>query len=272
MSVTGTPGTVAAEVPVTAATPHVVVMTAFLNIRTGPGINYTVLGRAVAGNILPILGRTDDGAWYQVQSPFGDGWVNAAYVITRNEFGASPVTEQSAAGASVSGPIGVVSTGALNLRSGPGPQYTDLGTLAAGEEGRIIGRSSDWGWWLLETRLGNGWASSRYILVRGDTSLVPFVEPGGVSTPTDGQGGGAAPAPELTGPFALVATGALHIRSGPNVAFSSIGSVAAGTEMPILGQSADLGWWLVQSPFGNGWVSKAYVIAKGDLSQVPVSQ
>lgn len=272
MSVTGTPSPVESSVPVTAAAPYGVVAAAFLHVRTGPGINYTSLGRVESGNILPIVGRSADGAWYQVETVHGVGWVSAGYIIPRNEYGASPVTEQSAAGASVSGPVGIISTGALNLRSGPGPQYTDIGTLAGGEQGRIIGRSSDWGWWLLETRLGNGWASSRYILVRGDTSLVPSVAPGGVTTPTDGQGGGAAPAPALTDPTALVATGALNIRSGPNIAFSSLGSVPAGTQMPIIGQSVDRGWWMVQSPHGNGWVSKLYVIAEGNIASVPVIQ
>lgn len=272
MSVTGAPGVVQGAVPVTADAPYGIVAAGYLNVRTGPGINYTSLGRVVTGNILPIVGRSEDGGWYQVDTVHGRGWVSARYIILRNEFGASPVTEQTAVGASVSGPIGVISTGALNLRSGPGPQYTDLGTLAAGEQGRIMGRSSDWGWWLLETRLGSGWVSSRYIVVRGDTSLVPYVAPGGTATQNDGQGGGSAPPPQLTGPMALIATGALNIRSGPNIAFSSLGSVPAGTRMPILGQSVDRGWWLVQSPHGNGWVSKLYVIAEGDLSQVPVTQ
>jgi uncharacterized protein YraI len=101
---------------------------------------------------------------------------------------------------------------------------------------------------------------------------VPFAEAGAVVPPGEGQGGGEAPAPLLTGPVALVATGALNIRSGPNSAFRSLGSVPAGTRMPIIGQSPDRGWWQVQSPLGAGWVSKRYVIAEGTVTGVPVVQ
>ena len=69
-----------------------------------------------------------------------------------------------------------------------------------------------------------------------------------------------------------MATGALNIRSGPNSAFSSLGSVPARTRMPIIGQSPDRGWWLVQSPFGNGWVSKLHILVEGDAANVPVVQ
>jgi hypothetical protein len=40
--------------------------------------------------------------------------------------------------------------------------------------------------------------------------------------------------------------------------------------MPIVGQSQDRGWWLVESPYGDGWVSKLYVLVSGDASGVPV--
>ena len=258
-------------VPITADAPFGIVSTAFLNVRSGPGINYASLGRVSGGDTLAILGRSADGAWYQVQSPFGSGWVSARYLTLRNEFGTAPVAAP-AADAPVSGPIAIINTGALNVRSGPGAQYTDIGTLAGGDQGRIIGRSADGGWWLIETSFGSGWVSTRFVIARGDTAGVPIVTPGGASTPTDGQGGGEAPAPQLTGPVAFVATGALNIRSGPNSAFSSLGSVPARTRMPIIGQSPDRGWWLVQSPFGNGWVSKLHILVEGNATNVPVVQ
>jgi hypothetical protein len=42
--------------------------------------------------------------------------------------------------------------------------------------------------------------------------------------------------------------------------------------MPIIGQSPDRGWWYVESPYGNGYVSKLYVIAEGNTSGVPIVQ
>ncbi|MBN1201391.1 MAG: SH3 domain-containing protein [Anaerolineae bacterium] len=265
----GVPGAAPQNVPVTAAAPFGLVATA-LNVRAGPGINFAILGQVAGGEALPIVGRSTDNAWYQVQTVHGTGWVSAAYIIPRNEYGALPDAEGIAAGAAVTGPIGIINTGALNLRSGPGPQYTSLGALAGGEQGRIIGRNADWTWWLIQFPAGTGWVSGWYIIVRGDTSGMPFVEPGGIVPPAPGQGSGAAPAPAETGPIARVTTGALNIRSGPNSVFDSIGTVYAGTRMPIIGQSPDLGWWLVVSEFGNGWVTKFYIVVEGDASDVPV--
>ena len=113
-----------------------------------------ILGTVSGGDELVIVGRTADSSWYQVQTAVGNGWVYGEYIATRNEYGGSPVTTSSATNAAVSGPYGIINTGALNIRSGPGAQYTSLGALAGGTETRIIGRNADWSWWLLETPLG----------------------------------------------------------------------------------------------------------------------
>jgi uncharacterized protein YgiM (DUF1202 family) len=275
LALTGTPAAVlgdGADLPLTADTPFVLVMATHLNVRTGPGINYAVLGQANAGETLPIVGRTGDNLWYQVESRFGTGWVYAGYVVTRNEYGGTPVTTGTADTAAVTGPFGIINTGALNIRSGPGIQFSSLGTLAGGVQTQIVGRNADWTWWLLDTPIGTGWANVIYILVRGDTSGVPYVDPGTSVPASPGQGGAAAPPPALTGPIAFVATGALNIRTGPNSVFPSMGTVYAGTRMPIIGQSPDRGWWYVASSFGDGYVSKQYVMAEGDTSGVPVVQ
>jgi N-acetylmuramoyl-L-alanine amidase len=274
--VVGAPPTVSTNdgqgggIPLTSEAPIAVVRAAYLNVRSGPGPNYAVLGAVGLGDRLAIVGRTDDRSWYQVETPFGTGWVYAPYVSAQNEYGGAPITTASAAEAAVTGPIGIVNTGALHIRSGPGVQYSSLGTLAGGTETQIIGRTADWSWWLLDTPVGTGWANAIYIIARGDISSVPYVAPGTAVQASPGVAGGTAPEPAMTGPVAFVATGALNIRSGPNNTFPSLGSVLAGTRMPIVGQSKDRGWWLVESPYGNGWVSKLYVLVNGDASGVPV--
>ncbi len=285
LSVTGLPAAViddgsggmaqpsTAAVPLTSDTPYALVMATYLNIRTGPGINYAVLGTAYASETLPIVGRSADNSWYQVVSRSGTGWVSAAFVVTRNEFGGTPVTTGTVtAETAATGPIGIINTGALNIRSGPGIQYSSIGTLAGGTQTQIVGRTADWSWWLLDTPVGTGWANAIYIIVRGDTAGVPHVTPGTTAAASPGYPAATAPEAVVTGPMAFVATGALNIRSGPNSVFSSLGSVGAGTRMPIIGQSPDRGWWYVQSPYGNGFVSKLYVIAEGDTSGVPIVQ
>jgi uncharacterized protein YgiM (DUF1202 family) len=277
----GQGGFAGGDIPVTTDSPYAIVMATYLNVRSGPGPNFAILGQVYGSQQLPIIGRNNDSSWYQVSTVYGPGWVYAGYVVTRNEFGASPVTSSTAGAAEVVGPIGIVNTGALYVRTGPGPQYTSMGTLAGGTEAQIIGHNADWTWWLMDTSFGPGWVYGVYVLVRGDPGTVPYVAPGsGTATGLgEGQGGfagdlgeGAAPAAVLAEPVAVVTTGAMHIRSGPNSSFPSLGVVYGGTRMTIKGQSPDHGWWYVDSAFGLGYVSKLYVLTDGNTSNVPVVQ
>lgn len=50
-----------------------------VNIRSGPGVNYDIIGRAVYGGYFEILVGPVDG-WYQIRFSGGAGWVSAANV------------------------------------------------------------------------------------------------------------------------------------------------------------------------------------------------
>ncbi len=61
----------------------------FVNVRTGPGTTYPVLGVASPGASAEVSGKSADGAWWQVLIPTqfsstGFGWVSADFVITQN--------------------------------------------------------------------------------------------------------------------------------------------------------------------------------------------
>jgi uncharacterized protein YraI len=69
----------------------------YVNIRTGPGTNYPVLGVASPGASAEVSGKSSDGAWWQLMiptqySPDGFGWVSAGYVVTQDTDGV-PVAE-----------------------------------------------------------------------------------------------------------------------------------------------------------------------------------
>ena len=54
-----------------------------LNVRSGPGTGYTILGKALTGDSLTLSGRNSDGSWLEVEYPAGSGkqgWVAATYV------------------------------------------------------------------------------------------------------------------------------------------------------------------------------------------------
>jgi len=67
----------------------------YVNVRTGPGTNYPVLGVAAPGATAVITGKSSDGAWWQIQVPTqfsanGFGWVSASYTLAYNT-GSVPV-------------------------------------------------------------------------------------------------------------------------------------------------------------------------------------
>jgi uncharacterized protein YraI len=63
--------------------------TEYVNVRTGPGSSYPILGVAAPGATAEVSGKSADGAWWQVKIPAQYsssefGWVSASYVTTQN--------------------------------------------------------------------------------------------------------------------------------------------------------------------------------------------
>jgi uncharacterized protein YgiM (DUF1202 family) len=77
------------------ALPLLVVNTPFLNIRTGPGGEYTVLAVARGGTELPVLGVARDRLWYLVSTAVGNGWVNSSFTLPRGDFRNVPLIDTS---------------------------------------------------------------------------------------------------------------------------------------------------------------------------------
>jgi uncharacterized protein YraI len=59
-----------------------------INVRAGPGTDYVVLGKLLAGQEAPALGRSAGGDWVQIsypEAPDGLGWVYTYYVDVQGE-------------------------------------------------------------------------------------------------------------------------------------------------------------------------------------------
>ncbi|MBW7881689.1 MAG: SH3 domain-containing protein [Caldilineaceae bacterium] len=72
-----------------------------LNIRSGPGQDYRIIGKASPGEELAIAARTGDGEWLQVRRanlPNGFGWVAATLVQLESEVGDLPVSDEISSG------------------------------------------------------------------------------------------------------------------------------------------------------------------------------
>lgn len=79
------------------AIPHLVVNTSFLNARSGPGPQYTVITTLVGGTELPVLGTNSDNTWYLVTTAAGNAWVDVSFTLARGVFDYVPEIDVFAA-------------------------------------------------------------------------------------------------------------------------------------------------------------------------------
>ena len=80
----------------------------------------------------------------------------------------------------------IVDTGALNIRSGDGAEFTIRGQVAGGTFGEVIARNTASTWWLVDFGGVRGWVNAEFLIFRGDLTDTPVREnPGGtVQRPT----------------------------------------------------------------------------------------
>lgn len=66
-----------------------------LNVRSGPGTTYTIITKALPGEQYAVVGRTEDGAWLQIELEDGEtGWVSAIYLRLAGEINQLPVINE----------------------------------------------------------------------------------------------------------------------------------------------------------------------------------
>jgi uncharacterized protein YraI len=64
-----------------------------VNIRSGPGLNYNVIGTLSANTAMPVVGRNANGSWWQIKTPDdAKGWV-AGSVVNATNTGEVPVAQ-----------------------------------------------------------------------------------------------------------------------------------------------------------------------------------
>lgn len=212
--------------------PRVIVTASHLNVREGPSVRYQILG-VVDGWVteMPIIGRNEDWSWWQVESPYGVGWVSAQWTIIRGDASNTPLAEPDP-NAVLLLPRALVTASYLNVREGPSARYQRMGAVEGWvTEMEIIGRNKDWSWWQVNSPFGVGWVSARWTVIRGDARFVPFAEPGAepdVAFEVERAGQEAAPPPageaepgaeaEVTvAAVAIALPATLALQSGPGL-------------------------------------------------------
>ncbi len=158
-------------------------MTDYVNLRSGPGLNYGVLLTMSKGSVATVLDNSNSG-WVKVRTSGGkQGWCSRQYVKVSGSV-PSPASSQtpSASTTSPSAPSGTptgnatvtgatVTASLLRLRSGAGTSFGVLDELPQGTYLKVLDTSVS-GWVKVQTPAGKtGYVSSDYVklLYNGNT-------------------------------------------------------------------------------------------------------
>ena len=204
-----------------------------VNVRSGPGTTYSIIGSESKGYELQRTGRTNNG-WSRVNYKGGVGYVSESYLTATK-----PVTNNNSSSGTTSGDkVRVSAASGANLRSGPGTNYSIVATVANNTELTRTGTSGDW----------------TIVSYNGQTAYISTSLVSGGSSSSGSSGSGSSVTADSG--TVKVTGNSVRIRSGPGTGYGQIGSVNAGTTLTVTGKSGD--WYQVSYNGQTGYISATY--------------
>ena len=215
-----------------------------LNVRSGAGTNYSVIGSLSNGAKVEIVEIS--GTWYKIKYGSGYGYVSKDYVTVSTDLGNNSGSSGSGNnsgnnGSSASTQSGTIKVnGALNVRSGAGTNHSVIGSLSNGAKVEIVETSGTW--YKIKYGSGYGYVSKDYVTVSTDS----------------GNNGGNDNSSASTQNGTIKVNGVLNVRSGAGTNHSVIGSLSNGAKVEIVETSGT--WYKIKYGSGYGYISKDYVV------------
>ena len=150
-------------------------------------------------------------------------------------------------------PVEGISSTQLNVRAEPSTASAVLGIIPPNTNLQIIGKDPGGSWWQILYPAGRqekGWVTAQYV-TSGSPPEVPVIG-GGEANPNDGN--------------VAIVQQQLNVRSGPGADFNSVGTLNPQDVARLIGKDANGAWLQIEfaaGPDGKGWISAAFVQAKG---------
>ena len=189
------------------------------NLRSGPGVEYDLLGTIAHGTRYAVIGQHEFVPWLLIEyapAPDGEAWVFADLVTTTlpraqipvlsgtillSTPSASPPTATLLAAISPTGSDAPAATteptvqaavtltvqNDVNIRFGPGVEYPRIARLEPGKSYAVIGRHTLFPWVLIdlpESPNGSGWVLLEVADIQGDLYSLPVITAEQFSWPT----------------------------------------------------------------------------------------
>lgn len=103
-----------------------------VNVRSGPGVSYDVLGSVSRGTILEVTDRSNSD-WYAISYGGRVGYISASYVTLEDVSYPAAVVPDGSASSSSSGSSGTINGSYVRFRKGPSSSSEILGEYSQGK-------------------------------------------------------------------------------------------------------------------------------------------
>jgi uncharacterized protein YraI len=168
------------------------ITSAQVNVRAQPSTAGDILGVIPANTKVEITGKDPGESWWEInyaQGVNGKGWVTAQYVSTtsRPDLPMIGGNKEDA----THGNVAIVQQ-QINVRSGPGTDFSSLGTLNPQDVVGLLGKDANGVWLQIDFPAGagpegKGWINAAFVQAQGVENLPIITETGlivGTETPT----------------------------------------------------------------------------------------
>ena len=152
-----------------------------VNVRRGPGTSYRVLGDLGRNEVVPVIGKSGDGTWLQIQIGNIVGWISTRVVELSGDVASIAVTDGSGGSGVAPAPITdlaniIVPRGDMvNVRRGPSTDNGVAFKLRGGQSATITGQNTAGSWWQIQYKGTTGWVFRTIVIATGDTSRIPII-------------------------------------------------------------------------------------------------
>ena len=202
----------------------------YVNLRSGAGTNYSIIGSLSSGELVTVLDDSNPD-WVKVQTSSGAiGYCSKEFVKTLSSDNEAEEL------------VGTLTGNYVNLRAGAGTGHAVIGMLYLNDEVTVLD-DSDANWAKIRTKDGQeGYCSKEYLHIakKGETAQET-----------------------------AVTTDALNLRSGAGTDYHVKTVLSKGTTVTVLDNS-DANWAKVRTADGTeGYCSKAYLDIAGSSAQAP---
>ncbi len=237
-------------------------------IRSGPGLDYTRIGRVDAEEEITLTGQnTGSMSWLRLKRSGREGWI-AGYTLPLD----TDLSELSQArprnAISITRPVKhqtVLALRTVNVRAEPSNQSELITQLKDGDEVVVLGRSDERTSWLrLDLEGIEGWVAYFTVTLNGQADELPILDQ---ATGIDADLLNDVPNGSVTAQIFR----AINVRSGPGMEYDPIGQLHEGDVVSVTGRS-DTGnnWLLIEFEDSEGWVAYFTVSVSGNPNELPL--